>query len=261
MSRDGSSIAYVANGQLWLRDIGSEEARPIPGTQENPRLPLFSPEGQWIAYWTGNQLKKIQIAGGSPVALCDATGAAGMDWVDDTIYFGQGGAIMSVSSNGGTPEMVVKSGGGPLMLPGEKVLLFNRVSAEASSGRQGWAYELDTGDETLLLEDGRIRGYAPTGHLIYYAASTILAVPFDAQDLQVSGGPVPVIESAQQFNFDLSDTGTATDLSGGTAALLSHLVWVDRAGNEEMLTSEPGYYDFPVLSPDRFTVAYDQVPV
>ncbi len=256
VSREGSRIAYVANGQLWLRDIGSEEARPIPGTQENPLRPVFSPNGEWIAYGTNNQLKKIQIAGGSPVALCDATPALGRDWFDDTIYFGQGNSIMGVSSNGGTPRVVVEDGGGPHMLPGGRVLVFNRASADATSGIQIWAQVLETGEQTLILEDGRMRGYAPTGHLIYYVASTIFAVAFDAQDLKVLGGPVPVIESASVRNFHLSDTGTAVYLSGGTAALSGDLVWIDREGNEEALTTEPGNYDMPTLSPNRSTVAY-----
>ena len=42
---------------------------------------------------------------------------------------------------------------------------------------------------------------------------------------------------------------------------LSDLVWVDRQGNEEALTTEPGNYALPVLSPDGSMVAYDNAGV
>ena len=91
---------------------------------------------------------------------------------------------------------------------------------------------------------------------MYYVAATIFAVPFDAQGLKVLGGPVPVIESVSQRNFDLSDNGTAAYVSADSA-LLGHLLWVDREGNEQALTTEPGNYDLVALSPDRSMVAYN----
>ena len=254
VSPDGSTIVYVDNGELWLRNISSENAHPVLGTQEGPQISMFSPDGQSIAYWANNQLKTIQVTGGAPMPLCDASLPTGLDWTNQTIYFGQGLTIMAVSSNGGTPELIVQDGLDPLMLPGDKVLIFNRESTEAPSGRQIWAQELETGKQTLLVEDGRARGYAPTGHLIYNnLASTMLAVPFDAQNLEVSGGSVPVIENVGQ-HFDLSENGTAVYLP--RAAQPKDLVWVDREGREETLTAEPGDYNFPVLSPDGSMVSY-----
>ena len=117
ISRDGTNIVYVANAQLWLRDLASEEARAIPGTQESPLRPIFSPDSQAVAYWADNQLKRVQVAGGTPVILCDAPPALGRDWFDDTIYFGQGNSIMGVSANGGTPRVVVENGSGPICYP------------------------------------------------------------------------------------------------------------------------------------------------
>ena len=48
MSPDGSSIAYVANNQIYLRVLNEFEAHPIPGTFEGatPSTPFFSPDGQ-----------------------------------------------------------------------------------------------------------------------------------------------------------------------------------------------------------------------
>ena len=61
---DGSRVAYTANNQLYLRNLNETTAQPIPGTDEGPRNPFFSPDGEWIAYWASGQLKKIAVDGG-----------------------------------------------------------------------------------------------------------------------------------------------------------------------------------------------------
>ena len=52
VSPDGTQLVYVANNQLYLRSMSDLEARPIPGTQQtpNPSTPVFSPDGQSIAF-------------------------------------------------------------------------------------------------------------------------------------------------------------------------------------------------------------------
>ncbi len=263
VSPDDRSIAYPANNQLWIRAVGALEARPVPGTEENPQRPIFSPDGQWIAYSADAQLKKVQISGGTPFSLGAATAPSGWDWYGDTIYYGQGfGPIMSVSYNGGNPEVVVDVGFLPHVLPGGKALLFTAQSAESSSGFQIWSQSLETGERKLVIPDGTHPQYVSTGHLTYFLDGAVFAVPFDVENLEPQGGPVAVIENVRRMgipipHFVLSDNGTAVYLpSGDTDVLLSHLVWVDREGNEENLTTEPGNYDFPVLAPDGSMVAY-----
>ena len=45
VSPDGARIAYVVNRQLYLREMGDVEAKPIPGTEVDPVSPFFSPDG------------------------------------------------------------------------------------------------------------------------------------------------------------------------------------------------------------------------
>ncbi len=75
VSSDGSKIVYVANRQLYLRNLDQKEARPIQGTDENPSNPFFSPDGEWVAYLSRQnfQLKKIPIGGGGPVPESPST--------------------------------------------------------------------------------------------------------------------------------------------------------------------------------------------
>ena len=76
LSPDGSHLVYVAGdgaieGSSTSRRLDSFEAKPIQGA-DNAQGPFFSPDGKWIAFFLARQLKKVSLAGGPPVTLCDA---------------------------------------------------------------------------------------------------------------------------------------------------------------------------------------------
>jgi len=63
LSPDGSHLAFVASRdgsrpQLFLRELGRFGAVSIPGTQ-GADGPFFSPNGQWIAFFADNKLRKV----------------------------------------------------------------------------------------------------------------------------------------------------------------------------------------------------------
>jgi serine/threonine-protein kinase len=139
LSPDGSQFAYVVHrggtSQIYLRAIGDLNARPVPGT-EGAETPFFSPDGQWLGVYSGGKLKKVPIAGGSPVTIATVRGSDtiyGACWTpDDTIYFGSESGLLKVPAAGGEPKNVTtvdpKNGETghrfPEILPGGKALLF-----------------------------------------------------------------------------------------------------------------------------------------
>jgi serine/threonine protein kinase len=53
ISPDGTQVAYVADSQLYIRDLGEGgPGRPVQGTAENPSTPFFSPDGNWLGFWS-----------------------------------------------------------------------------------------------------------------------------------------------------------------------------------------------------------------
>jgi len=70
---DGRSLVIQAardgKPQLFLRSLDRPDARPIAGT-EGARGPFVSPDGRWIGFWAGNDLKKVPIEGGAPTTVC-----------------------------------------------------------------------------------------------------------------------------------------------------------------------------------------------
>ena len=95
LSPDGRQLAFLAPGTdgrnlVWIRALDSLEPHPLPGT-ENVLVPVFwSPDSRFIAFQSGSKLKKIDISGGPPQDICDASAVVlGGAWNrDGTIIFG-----------------------------------------------------------------------------------------------------------------------------------------------------------------------------
>ena len=84
ISPNGRHVAIVANTTgkraIWLRDLDSltgQLADPEPREASNP---FWSPDSRALGFFAGDKLKKIEIAGGLAVTLCDAYAAAGGSW-------------------------------------------------------------------------------------------------------------------------------------------------------------------------------------
>ncbi|TDI34874.1 MAG: hypothetical protein E2P02_29040 [Acidobacteria bacterium] len=107
LSSDGTRLVYSANDRLYLRAMEQMEATPVRGT-EGARSPFFSPDGEWIVFYSDSQLKKVAVRGGAPIALCDADPPLGLRWqANGNIVFGQRAGILRVSEDGGEPELLV----------------------------------------------------------------------------------------------------------------------------------------------------------
>jgi serine/threonine-protein kinase len=93
--------------------------------------------------------------------------------------------------------------------------------------------------------------------------NNLLAVAFDPDRLEMTGGPVPIVEGIRfqtiAPEYALSDSGTLAYIPQptGAAALGRTLVWVDRQGKEEPLGAPPNnIYKYPKISPDGTRVAF-----
>ena len=175
LSPDGRRIVYVANQQLYLRNLDELNARPIQGTDENPTTPFFSPDNEWIGFYSDGQLKRIAITGGTPVTLCEAENPFGASWAaNGMIFYGQSNGVMRVSADGGVPELVIETDAGeqvhgPELLPDGQTLLF-ALTAAASATRWDEAaivvQRLDGSERKVIWTGGSDARYVPTGHLV-----------------------------------------------------------------------------------------------
>jgi serine/threonine-protein kinase len=277
ISPDGTQMVYVANGRLHLRSISELEARAIPGTEISQGVahPVFSPDGRSIAFWSGDQtLKRIAVTGGAAVTICPADSPFGVSWDTEGIIFGQGSkGIMRVSANGGEPQLLVSVEGqelahGPQMLPDGETVLFTLATG---SGGDRWdkaqivVQSLKSAERKTLVEGGTDARYLPTGQILYALGGTLFAVPFDLDRLEVTGGPVPIVEGVRRAvpgatgsaHFAFSTTGSLVYVPGPalTSSAQVDLALMDRKGGVELLNLSPASYEYPRVSPDGKRIA------
>jgi serine/threonine-protein kinase len=277
VSPDGRYIAYAAargaSQQIFLRAIEQSEARPLPGT-EGAESVFFSPDSQSLGFVVSRSvIKRVPLRGGAAVSLSTGNNLYGASWgTRGTIAFTTaiGSPIVKVSDSGGTLQTLTRLEKGegahlwPEWLPGEVALLFTSATSEADSRIS--VLSIKTGEQRNLFQ-GSYPRYAPTGHVIYLQpgtaeAGTLMAAPFDAQRLQVTGPSVPVVEGLLQdplgaAHFSVSSTGTLVYVSGSAAAIQRKLVWVARNGVEQPLAAPALAYGYARISPDGGRVAVE----
>lgn len=124
--------------------------------------PFWSPNGRAIAFFADGQLKRIDVAGGSLITLCDTAEPGGGTWNQDgVIIFSSSGRLLRVSAAGGTPAPLtgVNAGGEgatlvhPLFLPDGRRLLYLDAGIRGASASDGTIYaaRLDSSDRKLLF--------------------------------------------------------------------------------------------------------------
>ena len=277
LSPDGTHLVYIANDRLYVRALDRLEAEPIPGIERpglaSARVPFFSPDGRWIGFWEQRLLKKVSISGGAPVALCDlASPPYGATWAGDgTILIGYGSrGVLRVSADGGRCEPIISvSDGqrvhGPQLLPDGKTVLFTLAESANWDDGQVVVQSLATGARRGIVSgtDGR---YLPTGHLVYTLRDTVFGVQFDPVTLRMTGVPVPLVEGVRRpgnafgaaAQFGVSSTGVLAYVEAEkTRPAARTLVWVDRQGREETISTDRRAYIYPRISPDGRRLALD----
>ena len=117
-------------------------------------------------------------------------------------------------------------------------------------------------ESTRLLDTSSSPVYAASAdpsmaRLLFLREGTLLAQPFDARRLKLTGEPVSVSNRVGSFRLSASITASANDIlayRGGNNAL-SKLTWFDRDGNVLSTFGEQVTYADVALSPDGKRVA------
>ena len=281
MSPDGLHMAFhgidgEGNSQIWLRDLDSLEARPIAGTEgagtgaENESRPIWSPDSRHIAFFIGTKLKKVPVSGGPAQTICEAGGADGSWSSQGEIAFDGTAAdpIWRVSAAGGIakPEVSptdldgVTSVGWPEFLPdGRRFLYISEPDGGSTTLMLHTLGEKD--DIALTTADSRVQ-YAEPGYLIYVLDGMLVAHPFDADEGELTGEPMPLADNIGASAVGLADFSASTDRtlafrsgeSGGR-----QLRWFDREGRQlGDLAAANEFRNFR-LSPDGRRVATEIV--
>jgi Tol biopolymer transport system component len=289
ISPDGQRIAYFGrnpqnnNVALYVREIDGLDARLVPGTElanvvggGGNMNPFFSADSRSIGFLSPDRgVIRVSLDGGPPIKIVDAPSPAflGAMWAaDDTIVYSAGRSLHRASAGGGgvperlsdeIPEGFVAS---PVMLPGGRAVMYGLVEGGAERVA---VFDLDAREQKIIVENGQNAFYSDTGHVVFARGTTIMAAPFDASELEVTGDAVAMIENVRHpgptsaADFALSASGTLVYVpSSGDTTVRAAVVWVDRTGKvlgraiDELLDNPRD----PALSPDGTRLALTTGP-
>ena len=280
LSSDGQMLAYVSPDEttgvpaLFVQGIGEPAARELAGT-EGASYPFWSPDNNYVAFFAKTRLMKIPVSGGSAQVLTIAHEGRGGTWGSKNVIVyspsAQGG-MWRVNADGTgaaplNPALFVKgeqSHRWPVFFPdGDHFLFWGGDFTNKTESRTSGIYESSLGSKEkklIMLTDSNV-GLGP-GRIVYVDAKRqLVALPFDESRRVVSGEPQVIADSvgytpATWWGAFAAANGTVV-YSGGTASLVSQLIWVDRTGKELGHLGEAGTLSNPIFSPDDRKIAVD----
>jgi Tol biopolymer transport system component len=258
LSPDGSRLAFVAGtdrGRVWIRPMAELEARPIPGT-EGATSVFWSPDGNSVAFFSSGKLKRVELAGGAVVTVCDfpaSTEAHGTWGRSGVILIGTGPAqaIYSVAAAGGTPRVAVtpnRANGEvrvhwPFFLPDGKRFLYTvrRTDGEGQLRIGGL-----NGDSRALMTVASNTQWVDPDVVVFAREGVLLGQRVDVDAARTIGEPFSVAErvdyllTTSRALFSVSQTGSVAYHADTD---LGQLVWTDYRGNEVGTVGSPADYE------------------
>ena len=270
VSPDGRKLALIVEvegrRQMWVRSLDAAQSQPLAGT-DNAAEPFWSPDSRFIGFFADGKLKKIEATGGLPQTLSHAPFGPAAWSRDGTILIAEGQTgLFRVPASGGEAVQIRKPDAArqdylylwPCFLPdGRHFLYFSGNDNKPGDVLIG---SLDSAETRVLMQTESRVQYAPPGYLLFVNEGTLLAQPFDADQLRLTGEPLPVAENLRYFkptggaDFSVSENGVLAFQAG---AIVSRLVWFDRSGAELGTVGAAANYVFPRLSPDGQKLATD----
>ncbi len=262
-------VGSPPESSLWLRAIGTETAREIPGTEGARSQLAWSPDSQSIVFAARTEIKRVGIDGGDPITLGDLRGAGGssgfrgVSWSPDgeRIVFSSSLRLWEIPARGGESQVLVDLDSGsvrqPHFLPtngGPEALVYQM---DAVGGAEIWVLNLETGERSAV-GPGSAPVYSQEGYLIHgpnvASEGGLSALPFALASLEPTGEAFPIAEDGRVAS--VAGDSTLAFLDRNMAGVEGTLVWRNRAG--ELLATigqpQPGMSG-PALSPDGERIA------
>ncbi len=276
ISPDGHVIAYNVTDstgavRIWIRPMSALAAEPVAGTDGAGR-PFWSPDSRFIGFMAGGKMKKVSVAGGPAVTICESGSGGDGSWGSGGVVLYDGSAadsIRRVSAAGGVAAPATRidrtrgetGNAWPQFLPDGRHFLYlaMAVKAESTAIKAG---RLDSNEARILATGNFSRmEYVQPGYVLFVKDRALMAQPFDAGKLKFRGEPFPLMDDvavggggASNADFSASENGVLV-CRGGAASAGSRFVWVDRAGKDLGPVGAPADYGGVSLSRDATRIA------
>jgi hypothetical protein len=239
LSPDGSRLVVSAWADgprlLWLRSLGSTSWQPLAGT-EGGSWPFWSPDSRSVGFFAGGKLKLLEIQGGVPQTLADASARGGAWSAEGVILFARNpvGALSRIQASGGEPVVVTTRSGlqvshySPFFLPdGRRFLYFATGPPDTRGVPLRWIHGHSAAAADQALRTPRLADLRPPGRF-WLSASTSRAVNWQDPSRSRHGRDAP---AGAGFSTSPADSSPIERVVQRT------IVWTDR--------SEGGVFSVP----------------
>jgi serine/threonine protein kinase len=275
ISPDGRHLVFSALSPqgspvlLWLRPLDALEPQPLHGT-EGASSPFWSPDSRFIGFFDHRKLKTVAISGGPIQTLASVSASHGDGtWNRDGVILfapshteglfrvpASGGAVTPVTTLDTSRQEIRHMY--PSFLPKGRHFIYLVESAQQEHTGM-YVGSLDSKETKRVLDIRERAVYAPPGYLLFTRQRTLMAQPFDAHRLQVTGETFPIAErmghpiSPSGLPFSVSETGALAYQE--LASEHRQLVWLHRGGTQRGSVGQASAQSTVILSPDEKRVA------
>jgi Tol biopolymer transport system component len=153
-------------------------------------------------------------------------------------------------------------------LPGGQAILYAAFESKYAAGHGSIGIcSLKTGRAKELAQSGTYPLYAQSGHLLFLLDSTLMAVPFDAETLEITGQAVPVpglgeVSSGAYGSalIDITSNGTLYYREAETRTNATHGIYryaIESGGKPELMSPRTGDFDRFSISSDAKFIAIE----
>jgi Tol biopolymer transport system component len=275
LSPDGTRLLFFADGRLRVRSMDKLEAEELPGTG-GAGYYTWSPDSRRVAYVANEQVWIQDLGASTATAIGPApaglAGAGGLAWNSGNEIAAAGSpetGLMVYSTRGGEPRTLVA-------LDKKKESDFHEISALPDHKGWLVAIHRSQGSDTIAAVVNGVRKdvltitgetlrspiYVAAGYLLFQRARNnigLVAVPFSLDRMETTGEPFMVVPGAWQPSITTDGSALAFVRKPDTA---KHFVWVSRTGAVEFAVKDA----LPIaaddtdqafsLSPDGRTAAF-----
>ena len=282
ISPDGNLIAYKvymgdsSGSEIFIKDIRFDEADRSLATltvSPNSEGMQFSDNGDWVYFNEGTTLKRIRIEGGVAQIVAEEVSQRGSSEIGPEVLYRPfanrvNSALIKVSASGGNEELIELSDGAatwPDVLPGETHALIT-VSNDSLNVGSGSIelLNLQSYESTPLIQNAFNAQYAGSGHIVFLRDTTLWAVPFDLDSLEIIGNEVPAVVGLESFaqrgavSYSFSENGRLIYIQGNESsesASNRYLQWISRAGEIESIGVDIAHYGNIAISPNELELS------
>lgn len=269
ISPDGTKIVFRSGNQLFLRNLNQLNVTAIPNTYQ-ASSPFFSPDGNWIGFFSEGALKKISLNGESPIIMAEAGDNRGATWgANGDIVFSPitVTGLWHVSAIGGNAKQISfpdtlrneRTHRWPHFLPDGKTVLYTvgfQDSPDYYEEAEIHALNIETGEHKLVLKGASTAKFIPDKLLIFSRQGVLYAVEFDAEDIEITGTPANVMDkfngdaTSGAMHYSISQKGTLAYIPGLRDGDKRRIIKISLDGEIIPLDAPVNSYYEPRISPD-----------